>query len=219
MSAEVLVQVLLAYLCGSIMGGPLIARLRGGVDLRASGSGNVGATNALRVQGPAFAGAVLLIDLGKGVIATLLIPLMSIPLLAGDEPSVAAPFLCGAAAVLGHVWPIFSGFRGGKGAATLAGALMILLPPAFALAALIYAAVLIATGFAGLSMLIAASLLPFVVFVFGLEPAWPAAAFALFAAAITGLTHRENVRRMRLGTEPRFEKVMLWARLQNRLHR
>ena len=121
-----LAVVVAAYLLGSLMGGLIVARLKGGVDLRGSGSGNVGATNALRTQGTAFALAVLVIDIGKGVIAALLLPR-----LAGEAATPELGYACGAAAVLGHCYPVWHRFQGGKGVATVAGVFAALLPAAF----------------------------------------------------------------------------------------
>src|SRR5689334_22048078 len=113
------------------MGGILIGRLRGGVDLRTMGSGNVGATNALRTQGKAFALAVFAIDAGKGVLAATAIPAVpwNLPgaLLFGRD---TLPYACGIAVALGHIFPAWFHFHGGKGIATLAGVYATLLTPA-----------------------------------------------------------------------------------------
>src|SRR5262245_5340181 len=102
------------------MGGQIAGRFRG-VDLRTQGSGNVGATNALRTQGKKFALLVLAIDVGKGVLAALLLPGLPWPWGESTVSHEALAYLCGGAAVIGHCYPVFSGFRGGKGVATLAG--------------------------------------------------------------------------------------------------
>lgn len=107
-----LIKLLLSYLLGSVLGSLLLGRLRG-VDVRQHGSGNAGATNALRVLGRGMAVAVLAIDAGKGVLAVTLIPALPF----GPELSWV-PILCAFAVVLGHVYPVFHGFKGGKGAAT-----------------------------------------------------------------------------------------------------
>src|SRR3954470_12149181 len=121
---EFTVKILLAYLLGSIVGSLVVGRLRGGVDIRKSGSGNAGATNALRTQGAAFAVWVIVIDVAKGWIAAAWLPTVAIPALvpAGTELASWLPAACGFAAILGHVFPVWHGFRGGKGVATLVGA-------------------------------------------------------------------------------------------------
>src|SRR5580700_6338555 len=113
------IKVILSYLLGSIVGSLLIGRLRGGVDIRKLGSGNAGGTNALRTQGKWFALWVLLIDIGKGWLAVAVIAPILIP---GVDPAPAdirvwMPAACGIAVVAGHVYPLWHGFRGGKGVA------------------------------------------------------------------------------------------------------
>src|SRR5262245_1948808 len=117
-------KLFVSYLLGSVMGGLVVGRLRGGVDIRGLGSGNAGGTNALRTQGKAFAFWVMVIDVGKALVAVLLVAPAALPALGADALAPAATaYACGAAAVIGHVWPVFFGFRGGKGAATLLGTL------------------------------------------------------------------------------------------------
>ena len=116
-------KILISYLIGSLMGSMIVGRLRGGVDIRELGSGNAGGTNALRTQGFGFALGVILIDIGKGVIGAGLVPGLELPFIAVD-PEISRTWLtvsCAGAAVVGHVWPIFHGFRGGKGAADPGG--------------------------------------------------------------------------------------------------
>ena len=118
-------KVLIAYLLGSIVGALVIGQLHG-VDIRTMGSGNAGGTNALRTQGFGFAAATVFIDIGKGWVAAGWLPGLGVPGVAPD-PAIARDWLavsCAAAAVAGHVWPLWHDFRGGKGGATLAGALL-----------------------------------------------------------------------------------------------
>src|SRR6056297_1776636 len=115
--ADLVWMVVLGYLLGSLSGSLLLGRMRG-VDIRSMGSGNAGGTNALRSIGWTFALGVVVIDIGKGV-AAVFVP--SLPLLFSEALPVSlagAGALCGLAAVVGHVWPLFFGFRGGKGAGT-----------------------------------------------------------------------------------------------------
>ncbi len=110
--------------------------MRGGVDIRTMGSGNAGGTNALRTQGLLFALGVVIIDIGKGVIGAGVVPELNIPFVP-EDPMLSRTWLaicCAAAAVLGHVWPIFHGFKGGKGVATAFGVILGLsLPVAVAM--------------------------------------------------------------------------------------
>ena len=206
-----LIKLLLSYLLGSVLGSLLLGRLRG-VDVRQHGSGNAGATNALRVLGRGMAVAVLAIDAGKGIVAVTLIP--ALPFGPGPELSWV-PILCAFAVVLGHVYPVFYGFKGGKGAATLIGVVLGLMPMG---AAWIFAAwllVLVLTGYVGLATLCAALVAP--LYVAAAVPdglASPLGAFALIMAAFVFYTHRENIRRLLGGNENRFERVMLLRRLR-----
>lgn len=200
---------LLAYLLGALLGALLVGRLRG-VDIRELGSGNAGGTNALRTQGKAFGLAVLLIDLGKGWLATAVLPGLALP---GIAPSgalspgwIAAG--CAAAAVVGHVYPVWYGFRGGKGAATLVGALLGL-APALVLPVLgVWLLVLVTTGYVGLSTVLAVAALPILV---AMEEGPPSLFWLGIAAAVfVAWTHRSNFARMRSGTESRARRVWLF---------
>lgn len=196
--------IVLAYLLGSLSGSLLLGRLRG-VDIRRQGSGNAGGTNALRTQGWKFALGTVLIDVGKGVLAVGLAQRYG-----GDLAWL--PWAAAAAAVLGHVWPVFHGFRGGKGAGTLVGALLVLWPLAVAVLIGVWLLVLSVWGYVGLStILAAASLVPLAL----LDGAAPLRlGFALCFALFILFTHRSNVARLRAGTESRFERVRLWRRLR-----
>jgi acyl phosphate:glycerol-3-phosphate acyltransferase len=193
----------LSYLLGSLPGSLIIGRLRG-VDIRAQGSGNAGATNALRTQGKVFALATILIDVGKGMVASLLFAR-----LAADNENAA--FACAFAAVLGHCFPIFFGFRGGKGAGTGLGALAPLIP-ATALAALSsWLICLIATGYVGLSTTIAALVGVIGVLYLSAVPS-PAIFFAIATFLLIAAMHHGNMRRLINGSEFRFEKAQIWRR-------
>ena len=202
--------LLCAYLLGSVSGSLLLGRLRG-VDIRRHGSGNAGGTNALRTLGWRFALGVVAIDLGKGALAAWL-ALRFAPLgLALDV--TAHGYAAAACAVVGHVWPLWHGFRGGKGAATAVGGLLMLWPWSIGVLLPVWMLVLVATGYVGLSTVLAALALPVLAWGTDAEPArlW----FSMFAALFIAFTHRANLQRLRQGTESRFER----ARLLHRLHR
>jgi glycerol-3-phosphate acyltransferase PlsY len=207
-------KILLAYLLGSIVGSLLVGRLRGGVDIRKTGSGNAGATNALRTQGAAFALWVIVIDIAKGWIAAAALPGFELPGVPASSPELALwlPPACAFAAVLGHVFPVWHGFRGGKGVATLVGAFagieLVLLLPLFAS----WLAVVAVSGFVGLASITAALAIPVYLLLRDGAALTPVMGFALACAALVLYTHRANVRRMRAGTEPRARRLWLLGR-------
>ena len=191
-----------AYLLGSISGSLWLGKLRG-VDIRTQGSGNAGGTNALRTQGWAFALGTVLIDIGKGAAAVALMRW------AGGD--VLLQMLGALLAVAGHVWPVFHGFRGGKGAATLVGGLAVLWPMALVPLLGVWFLVLLSTGYVGLSTVLAGFALPVGALIDGRDGAWMG--FALVAALLLAWTHRANLQRLRAGNEHRFEKARVFARL------
>ena len=208
------IKVLLAYLLGSIVGSLVVGRLRGGVDIRKAGSGNAGATNALRTQGAGFAMWVIVIDIAKGWIAAALLPGLVLPGVAPSNSDLTAwlPAVCAFVAILGHVFPVWHGFRGGKGVATLVGAYagfdLLLLLPLFAS----WLAVVTVSGFVGLASIIAAFAMPAYLLLRDGAIMTPALGFAMACAALVVYTHRGNVRRMREGTEPRARRLWLFGR-------
>ena len=209
---ELLIKAVLAYLLGSVIGSLLVGRLAGAGDIRTTGSGNAGGTNAFRTRGWKFALPVIVIDAGKGVLAVLLLAPLSIPLVpeATFRPEWIA-VACGAAAVIGHVWPVWYGFRGGKGMATYLGVLGALAWPVLVVALVVWIIVLLLTGFVSLATLLAAAATAvYALLVTGLGPLF---VFALFMAAFMVFTHRSNVSRLRDGVENRFEKVMIFKRM------
>lgn len=191
-----------AYLLGSISGSLWLGTLRG-VDIRTQGSGNAGGTNAFRTQGWAFALGTVLIDIGKGVAA------VAVMRAAGGD--TAMQMLGALLAAVGHVWPVFHGFRGGKGAATLVGGLAVIWPIALVPLLGVWLLVLLSTGYVGLSTVVAGLALPLWALLDGRSGM--SLAFALAVAALLAWTHRANLQRLRAGTEYRFEKARLLARL------
>ena len=201
--------LLCAYLLGSVSGSLLLGRLRV-VDIRRHGSGNAGGTNALRTLGWRLALGVVVIDVGKGALAAWL-ALRFAPL--GQALDVTAHgYAAAACAVVGHVWPLWHGFRGGKGAATAVGGLLMLWPWSIGVLLPVWMAVLVATGYVGLSTVLAALALPLLAWGTDAEPArlW----FSMFAALFIAFTHRANLQRLRQGTESRFERARLLHRLR-----
>ena len=181
-----------AFVVGAIPFGVLVSRAFFGTDLRAAGSGNIGAANALRTLGKRGAAAVLVLDALKGFVPTL-----AAGLLAGPALASAA----GLAAVAGHCWSPFLGFRGGKGVATLFGSLFALWWPAGFAFAIVWIAAVVAAGYASVgSMLGALAMAPVLWFGIGT----PGFVYGLVAALLVIVRHRENLERLAQGTENRL---------------
>jgi len=206
---ELGLKITLAYLLGSLVGSLVLGQLRG-VDIRTQGSGNAGGTNALRTQGWLFALAVMIIDIGKAVIAVGWLPGLSLPL-AGRDPSIDREWLavaCAIAVVIGHVYPAWFEFRGGKGAATLLGTVGVLAPMALVPFAVVWLACVVLSGYVGLATMLGTATLPFyVVLDQPLNP--PLLTFALLMTAFVIFTHRANIDRMRRGAESRARRLWL----------
>ena len=211
---ELGVKFLISYFIGSLMGAMIVGKLRGGVDIRTMGSGNAGGTNALRTQGFLFALGVVIIDIGKGVIGAAVVPGLDVPFVVQD-PEVSRVWLtmtCAAAAVIGHVWPIYHGFQGGKGAGTYIGTLLVLAPKLVAGIVVVWALVLILSGFVGLATMSAAIALPIYLAFVVLPDSQPLFIYTVCAAIGIVYWHRSNIQRMRDGVEHRNDKVMLFGR-------
>ncbi len=206
---ELALKSLTAYLTGSLMGALILGALKG-VDIRKLGSGNAGGTNALRTQGLPFAIGVVAIDLGKGWFSAAVLPALALPGVAPD-PGIDRVWLgvaCALAATIGHVYPVWFEFRGGKGAATLIGALLGLAPWLLPALLLVWVLVVTATGYVGLATIIAASALPFLV-VWRAPGQLPLLCFAIAMVPCVVYTHRGNLERMRAGTENRVRRLWL----------
>ena len=216
---EALAKTVLAYLLGNLMGGQIVGRLCGGVDLRQFGSGNVGATNALRTQGKGFAAAVLLIDVLKGVIAVLLVPALPWPSALGGAAlhHETLGYLCGVGVALGHCYPITLGLRGGKGVATLAGVFGALMPLALPGILLVFVLVILFSGYVSAATLGAAVFaLLWALVIDGHGPLSAPGLFTVAMALLVTFKHRENIRRLLRGDEHRFEKARLIGRWLDR---
>lgn len=195
--------VLAAYLLGSVSFSVLVVRLLEGIDVRTVGSGNAGATNVLRAAGTGPAVATLLLDVGKGAVPVLVARRL------GAEPWLVG--LVAVAAVLGHVYPIYFGLRGGKGVATAGGAFFALdwRPTLVALG--VFVLVLVWRRMVSLGSIAAAAAIPLAVLAAGLSgwlgegSRWIALLLAtLLISSLVIFKHRENLARLRAGTEPRL---------------
>ncbi len=201
----VIIKIAVSYLLGSVSGSLLLGRFRG-VDIRQQGSGNAGGTNALRTQGKLFALAVIIIDIGKGALAA---GLVALAFAAQSEISVSMLMaVCGLAAVAGHIWPVFFGFRGGKGAGTVVGVLAVMAPVVMVCMIGIWLVVLVLSGYVGLATMLAGISIPVFMVLFGLTDS----GFLLFGVTVALLmlwTHRSNIQRLLQGAENRFERVRI----------
>ncbi|HHX97621.1 MAG: glycerol-3-phosphate 1-O-acyltransferase PlsY [Kiritimatiellia bacterium] len=196
-SWHILLAVAGAYLLGSIPNGLLIAKTKG-VDLRRTGSGNIGATNVFRCVGKSFGILALFLDAAKGFI-----PAFVFPRLLEGPPNWLA-LACGIAAVAGHTWPVWLGFKGGKGVATSAGMLLGIAPAAVGLGLLAFAITLTLTRYASLGSIVAAVVVPTAYAVMdGAGNPLTAIVFALMGLLVI-YKHRTNIGRLRRGQEPRL---------------
>ena len=208
---DLLVKVLLAYMLGSVSGSLVMGAFRN-VDIRESGSGNAGATNALRFLGPWFALGVIVIDIGKGFLAAWLFPHLDMAAL-GQPVSMEIQMLaCGFAAVVGHCYPVWHGFRGGKGAATAVGALIMIEPMALLVIISTWLIVLVLTGLVGLATILAAvAVIPaFIWLDVSAETFW----YGILMAAFIIFTHRSNIVNILNGSEYKFQRIRIinWFR-------
>ncbi|QGT99833.1 Acyl-phosphate:glycerol-3-phosphate O-acyltransferase PlsY [Candidatus Syntrophocurvum alkaliphilum] len=187
--------IIFCYVLGSLPFSYLISRLLGGIDIRSKGSGNIGATNVYRTLGPYIGVAALFADLLKGLIAAFL------GLTIGGTVIAA---VCGLAAVLGHCFPIFLKFKGGKGVATAAGVMLMLTPMVFIISLVVFAVITFVSRYVSLASVTVAILFPVLTIVMS-EPI----AYILMAAIIASLVvyrHNENIYRLRQGTESKINE-------------
>ena len=198
-----LLPVLVAYLLGSIPTAVWVGKAFYGVDVRESGSGNAGATNTIRVLGLKAGIPVLLIDVFKGLAAVLLAALIH-RYFGGEEVSALLLLAVATAAVLGHTFPLFAGFRGGKGVATLLGLGFGIYPWAALGALIIFIVVLLISGYVSLSSMSAGIAFPFlVIFLFPADHIL-FTVLSIAVAVFLPITHRKNIKRLLNGTESKF---------------
>jgi acyl phosphate:glycerol-3-phosphate acyltransferase len=204
--------LLLSYFVGAIPTSILAARALRGIDIRQHGSGNAGATNVFRVLGPRAGVAVMLVDLLKGVVAVGLIAQLRIggelPAFLGSWGHVWAMVAAGGAAVLGHIYTVYAGFKGGKGVATGAGVAVALAPIPVLVGAALFGIVVTLTRYVSLASLVAAASLPLTQlvrqWVFGVTVPAPIMWFCAVIPFLIIFTHRANIARLLRGTENRI---------------
>ena len=209
---ELGLSLVFAYLIGSINFSLALGRFRN-LDVRETGSGNAGATNALRAGGFRFALAVMIGDVGKAIVAVG--PLASLAHSFAADPTFSLAWVkvaAGASVTAAHCYPLWHEFRGGKGFATLLGSYLMLHAPLVGAVLAVWVGVMILSGYVGLSTMVAAVSAPLILAF--LMPEAPPELFWLAAAsgAFTVLTHRDNIRNLLSGSEHRFERarVVRW---------
>ena len=189
-----------AYLLGSIPFGLLLGKLFGAADVRTEGSGNIGATNVARVAGPLAGILTLLLDAAKGALAVVLAARLS-------DQSSTWMMIAGLCALVGHCYPIWLGFHGGKGVATAAGVFLVLSPLAFLAAAILFFLVVLYWRFVSLGSISAAAAMPLLIYFFWAPhhaPPYAVTFGSLAAALLIVYKHDANIQRLVQGDEPKF---------------
>jgi glycerol-3-phosphate acyltransferase PlsY len=189
-----------AYLLGSIPFGLLVGKLSGGADVRAAGSGNIGATNVARVAGPLAGIVTLLLDAAKGALAVVLAARLS-------DQSSTWMIIAGLCALVGHCFPIWLGFHGGKGVATAAGVFLVLCPPALLGSVILFVLVVVYWRYVSLGSMSAAAAMPLLIYFFWAPhhaPPYAVTFGSLAAALLIVYKHDANIQRLVQGDEPKF---------------
>jgi len=205
---SIILVVALSYLVGSIPTSIITGKIVKGIDIRQHGSGNAGATNVFRVLGWKPGLFVMLFDIFKGFAATWWISRIEV----GHVPvnTGIMMLIAGCAAIFGHIWTVFAGFKGGKGVGTAAGMLIALYPVTLLICLGVFIIVFLATRIVSLSSISAAIALPIVLTIFRYVVKTPVSLpvylFGFFASALIIYTHRSNIKRLLNGTENRFGK-------------
>lgn len=189
--------LIISYLLGSVPMGLLLTRMAGMGDLRKVGSGNIGATNVMRVGGLRLAGLTWLLDMAKAIAAVFI---------GYQVGAMAMGAWCGAMAVVGHCWPIWLRFRGGKGISCMFGVLMAVSPLSFIICGIEWLVVALGTGYSSLGAVVVFCMLP----VFGFVISWRVGCAFLLIALICLWRHRENIKRLYAGTESKI--VWKWKK-------
>lgn len=187
-----------AYLIGAIPTSYIIGRVFHGLDLRQHGSGNLGATNAFRILGWKAATPIFIVDILKGFLPTFWFPRID------GEAAFGWVLAYGAAAIIGHVYSVYVGFRGGKGVATGAGVFLALAPLAVLAGLVVWGSLVFFTGYVSLGSVAAAAVLPIVVALTGAPV--PVLALSVVLATFVIWAHRANIRRLLRGEEHRFRR-------------
>ena len=208
---SIAVILVLSYLIGSVPSSVWLGKLVHGVDVRDYGSGNAGATNAFRVLGWKVGSSALLLDMGKGALAAGVfshLRLGAVPSFGAWELDTVIMLLAGLAAIVGHIFPLYLGFDGGKGVATTAGVLLAVTPLTMLIVMAIFVAVLLPSGYVSLASMTSAVTFPVAVavqiFVFGTGLDLSVLVVGVLLALGIVIAHRSNIRRLMKGEENQF---------------
>lgn len=203
---NIIISLILAYLLGSIPTAVWVGKAFHGTDVREHGSRNAGATNVIRVLGWKTGVPVLLADMAKGCLAALL-PLFMHLAPAESSGLINLQVFCGLAAIVGHMFPVFAGFRGGKGVAAAAGAISAIHPPVTLICLGVFILVFLITGIVSVSSMSAGIAFPALLFTFFDTPSLLFRIFSVFIACAILISHRNNIRRLIRGEEKKlFQK-------------
>lgn len=210
------IVVILSYIVGSIPTSVMLSKWRHGFDIRTKGSGNAGGTNVFRVLGWKSGVFVMVVDVMKGVLATTVVarlfwdPTLPFYNRTPFDDFTIIQMICGAAAIVGHIWTVFAGFKGGKGIATAAGMLIGIAPTEFAVSALVFFIVFLAWKYVSLGSLAAAIAFPLSIIIRHnilsdeIHSYHTLVFFSLGVAVVLVYSHRKNIKRLLEGTENRI---------------
>lgn len=208
---DLLIIALLSYVAGSFPTAIIVGKLTKGIDIREHGSGNAGGTNVFRVLGWKLGVFVMLVDMLKGFLATTFLSQISFT---GDAASFDPVYLkmtAGVFAIVGHIWTVFAGFRGGKGVGTAAGFLLGLAPQAVLVGFIVFFVIFLSTRYVSLSSMIASACIPLTLimqkFVVNTEVPWILIILTLSISALIIFTHRSNIVRLLNGTENKISNL------------
>ncbi|HEX9652921.1 MAG TPA: glycerol-3-phosphate 1-O-acyltransferase PlsY [bacterium] len=206
---SLIVIILLSYLVGSFPTSIVTGRMLRRIDIREHGSGNAGGTNVFRVLGWKAGLFVAVVDVGKGMLATLLVSMIRIDSVALDP--LLVQIIAGVCAVMGHIWTIMAKFKGGKGVATGAGMIIALFPWAALICFAIFVGIVLTTRYVSVGSMAATSALPLALMfldrMFGKSVPNSGYVFSILVTLLIFYTHRANIRRLINGTENRFNKI------------
>jgi glycerol-3-phosphate acyltransferase PlsY len=195
----IILVILISYILGSIPFGYIVSKLVKKIDIRDYGSGNIGATNTLRILGPFMALIVLIGDIGKGYLSIYLTHLIS-------HDNLFILTVAGLAVICGHDWSLFLKFKGGKGVATTFGVILALNPMISILAAIVWVIVIITTKYASLSSI--SALISIVIFTILFKQPYEYIIFSIIILILTIVRHKENIKRLKFGNERKInEKI------------
>ena len=192
--------IILSYLIGSISTSIILCKIKK-VDIHSVGSGNAGATNTVRALGKKYGGLVLIFDILKGAIPTIIACELS-------PESLTLPILCAFGVVIGHVFPIYFSFKGGKGAATIIGTILIIFPIGALICFIVWISTIILTGYVGLATILASIIFPISILILGkLNLMY----FGITAMIFILIAHYKNFNRLLNGKENRFNKIYIFS--------